>query len=82
MEICDIYIIFICKYSFFYGTLRSRTRLQITLTAIDEHAGVAALTNAADSSIAHTYTLDVEENEAKLKRRREREREARHNQSE
>ena len=39
-----------------------------------------ALTTAADSSIAHTHT--VEEKVTKLKRRREQEREARHNVSE
>ena len=71
-------------YSFSYGMFRSHVRLRITLTLVRDIQHISrlrrvALTNAADSSIAHTHCGTTGN---KLKRRRERGREARHYQSE
>ena len=65
--------IFICMYSFFYGTFTctSTNNLDCAMNCL---AGVA-LTNTADSSIAHIPWKKRNQ----IKERREREREARQN---
>ena len=83
MEICDI-CLYVCMYNFFYGTFTRVAMNNLDSMRWTAHfmwAGVA-LTNASNSSIAHTpwkKRKQIKEKAQTGKRRREREREARHN---